>query len=142
MTFEEFEKANPNRLRTEAQVCFDTANANPLWGGPPPLLQAQFYMMEIDRRNGAFSAEPMAGERHQQHEGRRAHRWGQRVRLSESLGWINGPPARVRWMSTPNVPEGVAAIKSGVNVLIEYPPLGHQQCQQDNHPLKVRTGSR
>jgi len=33
-------------------------------------------MMEMDRRNAAFSAEPMAGERHQQHEGRRAHRWG------------------------------------------------------------------
>jgi hypothetical protein len=51
MTFEDFEKANPEKLREEARSCFDKAEANPSWGGAPTLLlQAQFLMMERDRR--------------------------------------------------------------------------------------------
>jgi hypothetical protein len=46
MTFEDFEKANPEKLREEARSCFDKAEANPSWGGAPTLLlQAQFLMM-------------------------------------------------------------------------------------------------
>jgi hypothetical protein len=51
MTFEEFEKATPDDLRVEAKQCFDRGNENPSWGGGPTLLvQAQFYMQELDRR--------------------------------------------------------------------------------------------
>jgi hypothetical protein len=52
MTFEEYEKATPSVLRAQAEACFDRANNNPSWGGSPTLLlQAQFYMQELDRRD-------------------------------------------------------------------------------------------
>src|SRR6266852_1820103 len=55
MTFEEYEKATPQKLREEAKSCFDTAVDSPSWGGAPTLvLQAQFYMMEMDRRHAAI----------------------------------------------------------------------------------------
>jgi hypothetical protein len=58
MTFEDFEKATPEKLREEAKSCFDKAEENPSWGGAPTLLlQAQFYMMERDRREAGRVAE-------------------------------------------------------------------------------------
>jgi hypothetical protein len=57
MTFKEFENATPEKLREEAKSCFDRAEENPSWGGGPTLvLQAQFYMMEMDRRENAWIA--------------------------------------------------------------------------------------
>jgi hypothetical protein len=55
MTFEEYEKASKGVLRAQAKECFDQANQNPSWGGAPTLLlQAQFYMQELDRRHDSF----------------------------------------------------------------------------------------
>jgi hypothetical protein len=56
MTFEEFEKAEPNELRRVAKACFDSLGS--MGGGgwdrkAAKLLEAQFYMMELDRRESA-----------------------------------------------------------------------------------------
>src|SRR5258708_5628993 len=52
MTFEEFEKADAEELRQQAKASFDKARKfGESWGGAPTLLlEAQFYMMEMDRR--------------------------------------------------------------------------------------------
>jgi hypothetical protein len=54
MTFEVFEKAKARELRTQAKVCFD--GAQEMAGGAwerrlAKLIEAQFYMAEIDRRH-------------------------------------------------------------------------------------------
>jgi hypothetical protein len=52
MTFDEFEEANEESLRRETKVCFDKYN-NPYTGGldkPALLLEAQFYIQELGRR--------------------------------------------------------------------------------------------
>ena len=55
MNFEEYEKATRSTLRAQAKRCFDIANADPSWGGSPALLlQAQFYMQELDRRHDSW----------------------------------------------------------------------------------------
>jgi hypothetical protein len=53
MTFEEFETAKPEDLREVAKECFEKAHKlGESWGGAPTLLlETQFYMTEIDRRN-------------------------------------------------------------------------------------------
>jgi hypothetical protein len=52
MTFEEFEKATPKQLRDFAKARFETANTvgSAHAGTPALLLEAQFYLAEIDRR--------------------------------------------------------------------------------------------
>src|ERR1700687_6169780 len=55
MTFEEYEKASKRVLRAQAKESFDQANQNASWGGAPTLLlQAQFYMQELDRRHDSL----------------------------------------------------------------------------------------
>jgi hypothetical protein len=54
MTFEEFEKANSQQLRHRAKYCFDFAQRPQMMGDSSnvtALLEAQFYMQEIDRRH-------------------------------------------------------------------------------------------
>lgn len=55
MTFAEFEKAGPRELRESARGCFEKANSySDSWDGRAPhLIEAQFYLAEIDRRESA-----------------------------------------------------------------------------------------
>jgi hypothetical protein len=55
MTFEEYEKAGPQQLKAEAKACFEMAQemAGGAWERrASKLLEAQFYMQELDRREG------------------------------------------------------------------------------------------
>ncbi len=54
MTFEQFENANGAELRSEAKACFERARTfgHSWMGTAGALLEAQFYMGEIDRRDG------------------------------------------------------------------------------------------
>jgi hypothetical protein len=56
MTFEEFQNAAAETLLAEAKTCFDTSKNFPApWAGRAPLvLEAQFYMAELDRREAAL----------------------------------------------------------------------------------------
>jgi hypothetical protein len=57
MTFEEFEKAERRTLRERAKGCFDMAQDAILSEGRSALLlEAQFYMQELDRRQGSWIA--------------------------------------------------------------------------------------
>ena len=58
MTFEEFEKAVPRELRETAKTCFNSAHQHGhSWGGTAALLlEAQFYLAEMDRRHDATIA--------------------------------------------------------------------------------------
>lgn len=53
MTFEEFEKAKPEELKQTAKSCFDMLGASSgSWDRKAvKLIEAQFYLSEIDRRN-------------------------------------------------------------------------------------------
>jgi hypothetical protein len=56
MTFEEFEKATKAELRSRAKDCFDNSAvyqpSDPMLT-VPLILNAQFYMQELDRRHGS-----------------------------------------------------------------------------------------
>ncbi len=54
MTFEEFENASPQTLREHAKACFDEPKTIYMTGDlvAVRLLEAQFYMSEMDRRQG------------------------------------------------------------------------------------------
>ena len=56
MTFEEFEKAKPRELRAKAKSYFEAAQAPGHTGERVTsfLLEAQFYMGEIDRRHDSW----------------------------------------------------------------------------------------
>src|SRR5580704_17763457 len=52
MTFDQFEKATQKELRSQAKVCFDIAQGSQHWDRQAAkLLEAQFYMQELDRRH-------------------------------------------------------------------------------------------
>ena len=55
MTFEEFEKATDEDLTLETKRCFDLYTGGTIGGGDRPalLLEAQFYMQELGRREDA-----------------------------------------------------------------------------------------
>ncbi len=58
MTFEQFEKARPEDLKAQAKECFDLINSPqiPNEFQVAKLLEAQFYMQELDRRHGSWVA--------------------------------------------------------------------------------------
>lgn len=58
MNFEEFDKANRSDLRNLAKECFDRSQAEPESSQKKAalLLQAQFYVAEMDRRHGGRTA--------------------------------------------------------------------------------------
>jgi hypothetical protein len=59
MTFEEFETANSKQLRSEARICFQASMemAGGAWERrTAKLLEAQFFMQELDRREDSWIA--------------------------------------------------------------------------------------
>jgi len=60
MTFEEFENATDEELKAEAKNCFETSGGT--WDRMTKhLLEAQFYMQELDRRGDAVERKHIRG---------------------------------------------------------------------------------